>query len=494
MFSRTHIPFSAILTLLLAGHCSAAPVENDFYTLTDVPFPKEAFVEVSALETLPDGKLAMGTRRGEIWVLENPSAATAAEFRVVKFADGLHEILGLAWNAKTKALYVTQRPEITIVRDANGDGRADQFDTFYDGWAQTGDYHEYNFASKFCKDGNLWTTLCLTGSFTSEGPWRGWCLRIDPAGKVIPTCSGVRSPGGMGFFQGDCFYTDNQGPWNGSSSIKHLKPGSFQGNPSGNKWYETAEAKATMGADVPTPTDKGRVVSDRVLLPQLVPAAIILPHSHLGQSSSGLVEEKSEGKFGPFAGQLLVGDQCYSNICRCSMEQVNGVWQGAAILLREGLKCGVIPLEQLPDGSVFAGGADRGWGSRGGAPFALHRVNWTKSVPFEMLAVKARPDGFRVTFTKPVRADSVKAGDTIKCRAWTYIFQSAYGSPEVDAAEPVVTSATLSDDGLTLDLKLDNLFKGHVHLLDLKGVLAREADLPLLHSKAYYTLNEIPKT
>jgi hypothetical protein len=479
-------------TTLLPGFLLAAPAtEADFYTLTDVPFPAEAAVEVSALEELPDGRLAIGTRRGEIWMLHNPQAA-AAEMKVSKYADGLHEILGLAFNQKDKLLYATQRPEITKISDTDGDGRADRFDTHYDGWAQTGDYHEYNFASKFDPEGNLWTTLCLTGSFSSAGPWRGWCLRISPQGKAIPTCGGVRSPGGMGFYQGDCFYTDNQGPWNGSSSIKHLKPGSFQGHDGGNKWYDTPEARATMGSG-PAPAAKSgsRVVTERETVPQLVPAAIILPHSHIGQSAAGLAEDTSGGKFGPFAGQFLVGDQCYSNISRCSMEKVNGVWQGAAILLREGLKCGVIPLQQMKSGSVFAGGADRGWGSRGGAPFALHRVDWTGKTPLEMHTVSATPAGFTIRFTKPVKEDSVKAADAIQCKAWTYIFQSSYGSPEVDQEQPKVTSTTLSPDGLTLTLALEKLIKGHVHQLELTGITGADGS-ELLHRKAYYTLNEIP--
>ena len=43
--------------------------------------------------------------------------------------------------------------------------------------------------------------LCLTGSFDSKVPFRGWALRITPDGRTIPTTSGVRSPGGIGF---DC--------------------------------------------------------------------------------------------------------------------------------------------------------------------------------------------------------------------------------------------------------------------------------------------------
>ncbi len=57
-----------------------------------------------------------------------------------------------------------------------------------------------------------------------------------PSSALCGPPSGIRSPGGIGHNdKGDFFYTDNQGVWNGSSSLKWLRPGSFQGNPTGNK-------------------------------------------------------------------------------------------------------------------------------------------------------------------------------------------------------------------------------------------------------------------
>lgn len=51
---------------------------------------------------------------------------------------------------------------------------------------------------------------------------------MTPDGKSMPTCSGIRSPGGIGMnADGDVFYTDNQGPWNGTCGLKHLIPGKF---------------------------------------------------------------------------------------------------------------------------------------------------------------------------------------------------------------------------------------------------------------------------
>ena len=156
--------------------------------------------------------------------------------------------------------YATQRGEITRMRDTNGDDRADVFETHADGWGITGDYHEYAFGSKFDRDGNIWLVLCLTGSFTSETEFRGWCLKATPDGKVVPTVSGIRSPGGIATNHlGDMFYTDNQGPWNGTCWLKHLKPGGFVGNPTGNKWYTLASNLGPRPAD---PKSNSRVATE----------------------------------------------------------------------------------------------------------------------------------------------------------------------------------------------------------------------------------------
>jgi hypothetical protein len=478
-------------SLALAADSAPVLTEKDYYPSVELPVPNGVSLEVSALEILPNGVLMVGTRRGDIYAVANPGAEDLTQVKFTRYASGMHEILGLAYNAKDKCLYVTQRPEITRTKDSDGDGICDVYETCYDGWGQSGDYHEYNFGSRFDKEGNIWTVLCLTGSFSSNVEWRGWCLRISPEGKMIPTCGGVRSPGGIGFIGGNCFYTDNQGPWNGSSSLKYLKPGSFAGHDGGNKWYAKPEAKAAMGEAVPQPTDKSRMVVERTKVPQLIPPVVILPHGRVGQSTSGFFEDTTAGKFGPFAGQVFVGDQGHSNLVRCPLETVNGVMQGGCIGFREGFRCGIIPALQTADGTVYIGGADRGWGSKGGKPYTLERLRWGGKVPFELLDIKAQKDGFNLTFTEPVDAASAANVASYKSEAWTYIYQSSYGSPEVDKVTPVVESATVSADGKSVRLKLSPLTKGHVHMIEFPGVKSKSGT-GLLHPKVYYTLNEIP--
>ena len=468
----------------------AGPTEADYYPLTTLPLPKDVVLEIGAIELLPKDRIAFSTRRGDIYLVDGAydPQPSAGKLKFTLFASGLHEVLGLVY--RDGALYATQRGEMTKITDTDGDGRADEFRTFADGWGINGDYHEYAFGSAPDKNGDMWVVLCLTGSFNSSSKFRGWALRITPEGKVIPTTSGLRSPGGIGMnAAGDMFYTDNQGPWNGSCVLKHLVPGKFVGHPAGFPWYADAP---NMGKTPQEPESGSRWAAELKKIPELVPPACWFPYPKMGQSASGIVCDLSGGKFGPFAEQLFVGDQSHSTIMRVALEKVNGAYQGACFPFRQGFASGTLAMREDAEGRMFVGGTNRGWGSRGTAPFALERMQWTGRTPFEVHHMKALPDGFELVFTEQVDPKTAGVVDSSFTEIYTYIYQSSYGSPEVDHTEPAITKAEVSKDGKSVRLTVDKLVEGHVHELTMAGV-RNQAALPLLHAEAYYTLNYIPK-
>jgi hypothetical protein len=122
----------------------------------------------------------------------------------------------------------------------------------------------------------------------------------------------------------------------------------------------------------------------------------------------------------------------------------------------------------------------------------LERVEWTGETPFEIKEINARPDGFLVTFTKPVDADSAGTAETFQLETFTHVYQQGYGSPEVDQTNPKVTSVTLSSDKTSALLSVSGLVKGHVHSFDLSNLKSADGEA-LVHAHAYYTLNEIPE-
>jgi hypothetical protein len=472
--------------LLLIGNFAQAAKQSDFYMREEIPLPAGEVMEIGSIALMPEKKIAVTTRRGDLWICSGAYGEDLSQVTWKKFAQGLHEPFGMFW--KDGALYLTQRPEVSRIADTDGDGLADTFKTICADWGIKGDYHEYAFGSTPDKNGDIWVVLCLTGSYTAESDWRGWCVRVTPEGKMIPTCSGIRSPGGIGFdAEGEAFYMDNQGVWNGSSSLKWLKPGSFQGNPSGNRFHTLANLPAP-----PEVADKSRILSERLRYPNFIPPAVIFPHGKVGQSPTGIACDTSGGKFGPWQKQLYVGEQTHSQVQRVCLEKVNGLYQGAVFHFLDGFEAGLIPVRYDGEaGMIFTGGSNRGWASRGSKPFTFERVKWTGKTPFEIQTMTANPDGFTLNFTQAV--DPATAGNpaSYSMAAWTYILQAEYGSPEVDRATPKITGATVSNDKKSVRLKIDGLVRGDVHHLDSKGVRSAAGD-PLWHSDAYYTLNEIP--
>lgn len=202
--------------------------------------------------------------------------------------------------------------------------------------------------------------------------------------------------------------------------------------------------------------------------------------------------DENDGKFGSFEGNMFIGEQSYSQIQRAYVEKVNGVYQGAAWRFMEGFESGLVPEKFAKDGTLFVGGANRGWGSRGTTVATLERVRWTGKTPFEMSKMKALSNGFELTFTEPVDSESALALTSYKMEAWTYIYHEKYGSPEIDRATPTIKKVQISDDGLRVTLEIEGLVKGHLHQLDASGIKS-QSNKSLWHPISFYILNEIPR-
>ena len=212
----------------------------------------------------------------------------------------------------------------------------------------------------------------------------------------------------------------------------------------------------------------------------------------MGQSAADIALDDTDGGFGPFAGQFFVGDQTHASVMRVFLEKVEGHYQGACFPFRKGFGSGNVPIVQADDGSFFVGGTSRGWWTVGNRPYALERLVWTGKNPFEIHSMRVRPDGFVLTFTDPVDREVAGKVESYRMKTYTYIYQSSYGSPEVDHTKPVIAKIEAAADGMSVRLRIDGLQAGHVHELKLDGIRSAGGQ-PLLHKQAYYTLNQIPK-
>ncbi|WP_216368532.1 c-type cytochrome [Limnovirga soli] len=512
-----HIPAALLLcTLALAmniAYAQESAKEEDFFKIAKVSSPEGTILEVGGLCTLPNGDIAVTTRRGDIFIVENPSSAKPY-FR--KFASGLHEVLGVAY--KNGSLYVVQRGELTRLYDSNMDGKADVFETIY-AWPLSGNYHEYSFGPKIAPDGSFFVTLNLgfpdvwwhAQSFV---PWRGWTLHIFEDGTMEPWATGMRSPCGISMIDGELWYTDNQGDWVGSGSLMPIKKGAFTGHPGGLRWtglpnsplhltteevYKYVNPRLEFDANNQAVKPQN-IVNEKFateyqiksVIPQLQLPAVWLPHGIYGISNSEIVKIP-KGVFGPFEEQLLVGDQGQSKIMRVFMEKVNGEMQGCAWDFRSGFQSGIVRLTWGNEGSLYVGETNRGWGSAGDANQGLQRLFWNNQVPFEMRTVKAMPDGFEISFTKPVDKKYAEDLSSYTIESFIYKYQSVYGSPMVNTEKCPIKGVKVSADGLTARIIVGNLRKNYIHHITLEGIRDMENKYSLVHPSCYYTLNNIPE-
>ena len=472
----------------LGASWGTADREAAHYRIVEVPVPTELALECGSMCPLPDGRLAIGTRRGEILIVDGAfDPLPRPTFH--RFAEGLDEVLGLG--CRDGAFYATQQTELTRVTDLDGDGRADRFDTLSDAWGFA-HYHEFAWGSGVQPDGSVYVVLGLSDSYHYKAPYRGFAFRIAADGTTTAVASGIRSAGGVGPNEtGTMFYVESQGPWNGSCSLKQLRQGGFLGHPICFPGYDLPLGKA-LGPKPLEPRDRSRSYDEAKRIPELVPYAVVFPYRRMGQSITAFRVDRTGGRFGPFADQLFVSDYSLSLVMRATTEQVRGVWQGACYPFREGLGNGVLAIEFSDRGYLITGGTNRGWPVRGNKRFVLERIEYTGKLPFEVQRVSAAPDGFHVRFTQPLDPAAAARTDSYRLRAFTHVYQEGYGSPEVDESFPVVTAVALDDDGMGVRLVVQGLVEGHVHDLHFDGVRAQDG-APLVHTVAYYTLNRIPE-
>ncbi len=513
---RSHALFFSIV---LASIAVARP-----YRLEEIRLPAEMSPEVSAVEFSPKGRLVIANRHGEIWTCD----PALLDWR--RYAYGLHEPMGL-YVAADNDIYVGQRPELTRVRDTTGDGVADRYETINAEWGITDNWHEFVFGPRRDREGNFVLAIGLpdtAGAFNllhsrtptdltkmvreakpSVGPWQGWVFKITPEGALLPWASGFRQAAGVGVSpEGEVFVTDQQGDYIAASPLIHVERGRFYGHPASLKW-------STEFA--------GRKPTEQDLEALRVPPTVVLPHGSMGGSPGDPVWDITGGKFGPFAGQVFIGDFT-KLISRVDLEIVAGAYQGAcfpflrdatgveAILSSSGRDNLTIPaggdgkkyfrdapplegtrlrqgnnrLAFSPDGSLYIGQTTRGWASGDG----LQRLVWTGETPVEIRTMRLTERGFRLEFTTPMNASKLAEKASYRIERFRYLYQHASGSPRVDLQDVEVTSVLPGADGRQVELVLGDLEPGYIYKLEVDSLVSR-AGQPLANSLAYYTLNQL---
>ena len=497
----------SIPLVILASCLASADVWTDSFSIEKVSPPPGVDPQVGGIATTPSGKLAACFHRGEVFIY-SPKADSWKQF-----AAGLHEPLGILAESDSSFL-VMQRPELTRIKDTNGDGVADLYETVFDDFGMTGNYHEFAFGLAKDKEGYIylalgtasngagireeirgqWSTIGLerkymlngagwgkykgrAGRMYSRVPYRGWVLKVSPDGSSWqPFASGFRSPEGLGFDKdGRLFVTDNQGDWLGTSKVFHVREGNFYGHPASLVWKKgwTREPLELPVAEL-----------ERLR----TPAMGLLPQGELANSPT---EPRMipQGVFGRLSEQMLIGEMNSPTLVRFIPDSVGDVSQGAAIpfLRTRALGAGNHRLTFTPDGSLWVAKTHLSWA--GGEGLVRVRLKEQAADFLAIDRVKLTPKGFSIGFTQPIQSESLR---DVEITRHTYTYHAKYGSPKVDKQKvsAAVTGFSAKDRSCLINFEnTADLKKGYLYTINFPGVLSVKGK-PLLGSTVYYTLHE----
>ena len=472
------------------------------YIYEELSIPKHIDPQVGGLDVMPNGNLVACFHRGEVMIY-NVKIKTWS-----LFAEGLHEPLGIL-ALSDHSVMVMQRPELTKISDQNKDGEADEYQTFYDSFGMTGNYHEFSFGPTRDMEGNFYIALNIAsngasirkevrgefidigmpredfyitpwskqkksaGRMYSRVPYRGWVIKISPDGKATPISCGVRSPNGLGIdADGDLFVSDNQGDWLGTSKLHHIKAGRFHGHPASLVWR-----KGWDGRDPLT-------ISVEELDQMRTKAAALFPQGILANSPTQpiLIDHQ---KFGPYQNQMLIGDMNFNRILRFIKDKINGEVQGALIphLEDKGMYIGNNRLAWGKDGCLFIGRTKLSWpGFKG-----ITKVTWDGKKDFDITDFKLTKKGFKIDFTK----DFIELQpENFLIKSYHYLYHVSYGSPRIEEKELVVSQLNTSADGKSLEVEIEGLEEGKV--IDFSFInLASKSGEFLKAKRLCYTLNQL---
>ena len=468
------------------------------YRVETLALPQQMIPEVSGISFTPKGTLVTTNRRGEVWMRN-------ADGRWRRFASGLYEGFGLVALDEAEVL-VIQRPELTRLRDINGDGVADVYETVADDWGITGNYHEFTYGLARDSKGNVYFGSGMVSfgqgrelpwvrgplkkdlyvPWTGKGPvpdghrsvaqYQGWMFQVSPQGALVPFASGFRQPLGVGVSpQDELFVTDVSGAWVPTSTLLHVEKDGFYGHPDPLKWH---------------PQFKDR----RLTLPELVqlrrPPTVYLPRGLMGTSPGQPVWDVTGGKFGPFGGQIFLGDVS-SLLMRVDLEKVAGATQGAAFpfLRGQGLRLGGMHNAFGPDGALYIAQTVRGWMATEGNE-GIQRVSWTGENPVEIQNLRIAAKGFTLRFTEPM-SDQAAIARHYQVRRFQYNYHPLDGSLRAIEADVPVTSASLTPDGRSLELELLELQPGFIYEFTVSDQVVSRSGRPLLNQVGYYTANRL---
>ncbi len=443
------------------------------YVMDSITVPlKNAYnswMRTSSLAFFPDGRLAVGTLPGDVWILSGINDKLD-KINWQRFAAGLYEPLGM--KVVDGVLTVITRGRLVKLHDYNNDGEADFYEAFFNEDEPDKGWHAYNFDLEVGKDGSFY--YGRTGGF-SQWSVPGGVVKVSSDGKSSQVIgAGLRVPNGIGKLpDGRITLGDNQGTYVPASKISITSPNAFHG---AGSWFKHGDKY-----------DPEKIVQPIVYMPQ-----------ELDSSSGGQLWVEKDKRLGPLSGQYFHTSYGKAATMYVMMDKINDVIQGAVYSLPLKMESGTMRAAKSPvDGQLYYSGLT-GWQAGATQEGSIQRLRYTGKSGIYLTKAKARKDRLQLTFTEPISPKSINK-ESFTASAWNYQWSKGYGSPQFKPSEPEtrgideleIDSLELSDDGLTLTVEIPNL--NPCHNLKL-GFAVKGENGAELSGPVYFTIHELPES
>lgn len=427
-----------------------------------------SWIRFGGIDFLSADQAILGSVSGDVWLvsgLSDPGGKLAWK----RFATGLYQPLDV--KIVDGRIYVIGRDQITRLHDLNGDGEADYYENFNNGWMVAENFHSFVLNLETDSHGDFFFAQGAPWPPEVKTPHQGVLFKLSKDGKRLDNyADGLRGPNGMAIGPDDLIvYTDNEGHWLPTCSLQWVRKGGFHGmKPTAHRSPEPIDFEKPL-CWIPHQIDNS--AGDPVWVPH--------------------------GQWGPLQDKLLLTSYGKASLSLVMTENIGSVRQGGVVAFPLRFQSGLIRARFNPyDQNLYVCGLSV-WQTAGVRPGGFYRVRYTGNPLHLPIDLKVQRNGIQLAFAEPLDSKTALDLGSFRVEQWNYRWVETYGSPHYSVKDPDKTghddvpihAVALSSDGRSVTMRTDPLqpvMQMHISY-DLQA-----ADGTRLRQDIYNTINALP--
>ena len=410
--------------------------KNDAYVVDEITMPAvnpwNSWMRLSGFDFFKDGRrAAVSTWHGDVWIVDGLDGKLG-KLSWKRIASGLFQPLGVRVIDET--IYLSCRDQICILRDLNGDGETDYYESLNSDHQVTEHFHEFAMGLQTDDDGNFYYAKSARHAKPPLIPHHGTLIKVTKDGKKTDIlATGFRAANGVCLNpDGSFFVTDQEGHWTPKNRINWVTKGGFYGN--------------IMGYTDVTDTSDDAMQQ---------PLAWIT--NRFNRSPGELVWANSK-KWGPLKGSLLDISYGMGRVFVVLNEKVNGQLQGGEYAL---------PIPDFPtgtmrgrfhkkNGQLYVCGMFAWAGNKNGTG-GFYRIRYTGEPICLPTTLNASKNKIRLQFTEKLDPTAATSPASFQLQTWDLKRARNYGSRHYNTKNLEIKGAKLLADGRTIEVSVPEL-------------------------------------